>query len=111
MIKHDEHNIEWVGFPKNRFRRIKGVYMIGDIYIGASVHIRRRIIQHLNDCKRGRHSNNDVLCYFNSCNQNKTPIQVRFLSNNPFDEDDLTNLFNVKTSNQSRFYHQIYNKH
>lgn len=83
MVKHHLFKIDWIGFPKTT-RRVKGVYMIGDFYVGKSNHIRRRILSHLHSAKRGDNDyKNDKISewYYNyGC------LKVTLLSSNTLNE-------------------------
>lgn len=108
MLKHRVFNIKWIGFPENNTRRVKGCYMIGDIYIGASVHIRARILSHcatVCNCTKKEFKtysrgtcNYDVYSYILGCMVRNEPIEVKLLSNNPYDKKDLIRLYDTRQS-------------
>jgi len=79
MVKHYLYNIEWIGFPKNR-GKVPSVYLIGDVYVGATVHTRGRIMHHLNAANRGDHVNRQLGEYLKYRIDNKLPIKVTYLS-------------------------------
>lgn len=86
MQEHHSFKIKWIGFPENRIRKLPGVYLIEGIYVGASTHIRGRIIQHLNNSKARRHSNRKLQEKLIEKIKSNEQIEVELLSENPFDE-------------------------
>lgn len=101
MKAHRKYSIKWHGFPENQWRKTRGVYMIGDeIYVGASTHIRRRIIEHckcsfdkLKSINRyphlyraGRLKLKPLDRYILNKLLNGKSIDVFLLSSNPYDE-------------------------
>lgn len=119
MKSHHKFNIKWHGFPENYHRKVKGVYMIGpNVYIGASIHIRRRILEHCreaiyhnNFCKKWPWLKNRkplseyILNQFSS----KGHIEIYRLSDDPYDERIWIDILNPKSNNKSaKTYEQNY---
>ena len=111
MLPHHKYKIEWIGFPESNLkipRKVKGVYMLGDFYIGASYHIRNRILQHLSDVNNGVPTNevkdNKIIDWYCS----KGSLLVTLLDPDPFNEryyiENTPNLTNI----QARYYDQSY---
>jgi hypothetical protein len=109
-----------INFPPNK--RIRGVYMIGNVYVGASCNVRSRITHHLAlyflqmRCydypnPYDRLINRRVKDYFDHCfntiEPGVKPI-IFFLSNNPKDERTMSASFNMhRNSKHEIFYHQL----
>lgn len=111
ILINKNFNIEWINFPDVKNRAIKGVYMIGDNnYIGASKHIRKRILSHLFNAKRDTSMNVNLKNYISIQNQNKLPIKVTFLSEDTNLEREFQNKLmpNRVVSKLERSYNQIY---
>ena len=94
-------NCVFIDFPKTH-RAIKGVYSINDTYVGASINIRSRILQHI------RLSNdypnlNGTKAIKLSTDLNK-PITIKYLDADPFNE----HLYKSRTSIREVFYHEMY---
>lgn len=111
ILSNKNFNIEWIDFPQVKNRSVRGVYMIGDsIYIGASKHIRKRVLSHFHNAKRGSDVNTKIKEYFSTKTENNLPLKVTFLSDNT----DLERCFQDKlmpkrlVSKFERNYHQIY---
>lgn len=86
MLKpHCKFDIDWIGFPKTH-RRVKGVYLIQHCYIGASIHIRNRILSHLHGIKRLKIIKSYKDKYLFDCILTSKPVKVYLLSNNPLEE-------------------------
>lgn len=114
MKGHWAFNINWIGFPSTH-RKVKGCYMIGNTYIGASIHIRSRILQHCNLVKRDLDLGKIPLGltsrkydYIKECILKKEPIEVRFLSNNPMDEQLMHELWSMDYNPNAVMYHVMY---
>jgi hypothetical protein len=58
----------------------QGVYMIGDFYIGKSIDIRKRVLNHFQCSINGRHQNNDLSSKIIDLLLNGEKIPVRILS-------------------------------
>lgn len=86
LSKHHVFNIKWIGFP-NTYKKVQGVYCIGEYYVGASRHIRKRILSHCHKVKRGEvNLGCDKDLYIRDCLKNDKPIKVSLLSKNPYNE-------------------------
>lgn len=119
MKDHFLFNINWIGFPKTH-RKVSGCYLIGDCYVGASTHIRVRILQHcrsvystLNDkWKRTKETcANDKEKYIFDCISNNIPIKVTYISEDPNDEELMHQKYNIKPRKFAKMYHETpYNK-
>ena len=96
MKKHNKYKIKWIGFPKNHHYKLKGVYLIEDFYIGASIHIRERILSHLRLSSKKNYNSINKALYdsINKAYNDKGYLKVFLLSNDPFDE-----LFFIEKSN------------
>ena len=104
MLPHElftKYNIVFIGFP-DKNKKIKGVYNIGDFYIGASSHIRKRIIQHFLNIRTGYGCNRVIEGI-----QNKKQIIVKYEFENPNDEMEISKKYGVNISRE-RFYHQLF---
>jgi hypothetical protein len=115
MREHHFFKVDFINFPETK-RAVKGVYLIGNYYIGASQNIRQRILQHCKtvyditnqcykqyvdyDCIRNR--------YIFFCISKKIPVKVYYLSNNPFDEGYFCRKYNICLN--QHFYHKAYKK-
>lgn len=86
-FKHHEafEYFQLIGYP-DTYGKVPGVYQIGDVYIGASKHIRRRLISHYNNLKKGWHTNKLLQRYFNYCKEHGEEIPVKILDFDPFKE-------------------------
>lgn len=118
MRPHDKHKIKWNNFP-DTYRQVPGVYLINDFYVGASKHIRKRIIQHMNnsmcafDCP---HVSLPVHCAISEAIKADGYITVTKLSDNPFDEkyfyDKIMPVANCRRYDgngaRAKFYHEVY---
>lgn len=87
------------GFPDTD-RAIPGVYIISDIYLGASKHIRRRLIWHYHQLRRGRHTNKKLQKAFNE----RDFVDVKYLSDDPKKEREFVSLLSEPLKSKSRFY-------
>lgn len=114
MIKHQKININWIGFPKTR-RRVKCVYMIEDFYIGATTHVRERILSHIagtfntynfyknleeyGDYEKFQDKlskvQNKILEYYNK----NHIINVTFLDEDPYKENEYIDMYKLKIVN------------
>ena len=113
MLKHKKFRIDWVGFPESKLkvpRRVEGVYLLGDFYVGSSRNIRNRVIQHLHDSKSKYPSNRlkseKIIEWYaqNGC------LKVSLLDKNPFKEREyIVNNPNLTNSYLTgRFYDEMY---
>lgn len=110
MKNHRKYKIDWVGFPKTH-RKVCGVYMIGDsVYVGASSHIRSRILQHIYDSCRMGHINSNVQEYILIQVKNGLPVLVTLLNTNPFMELEVKKNIGLPINPRERHYHQNYSK-
>jgi hypothetical protein len=106
MRDHWHFKIDWIGFPVKQWRKFKGVYMIGEnIYIGASKHIRSRILAHLNLCATNRHNDINLIDYYSECFLFDKPIKITLLDTNPLNEYEIKLERNLVKPNET-FYHQ-----
>ena len=107
MRKHQKINIEYCEKLSN-MSKCQGVYLIGGIYVGATKRIRRRVIQHVNNCINNRSGvNQNLYLYITDCISKNNPIKVSLLSENP--NDEIFYSLQYKSQNKKeRFYHQIY---
>jgi hypothetical protein len=114
MILYRESLISWHDFPKTH-RLIKGVYLIGTYYIGASKGIKKRVKDHV------RNAISDYNAGRNLCKLKTKIIQqlitygsinVYFMDNDPYKEYDLYLIFEPECNNtkQGKFYHQQFKK-
>lgn len=111
MKSHWKHNIIWHNFPKSN-RKIKGVYLIEDLYIGASINIRSRIITHINNayCNLNKYNIKDselgkyILYLLHTNNK----INIYYISENPIEEEKYYHIYKPKLNNLSKgkFYGQ-----
>ena len=83
MLKHHKFQIEWIDYVQTRFKT-KSVYMIDDVYIGASNHTRQRILQHCNDAINNRHINKKLQEHLLHKIISNAPIKVYCLSSFPY---------------------------
>lgn len=111
MKSHWKHNIIWHNFPESN-RKIKGVYLIEDLYIGASIHIRSRIIHHINTAYSNLNKYNIIdselamsILYLLEINKQ---INIYYISDNPIEEEKFCYIYKPKLNNLSRckFYGQ-----
>lgn len=99
-----------INFPKNQ-RKVSGVYKIGKIYVGASQNIYKRLLQHLRLTTTFRkHSNPELRYYINYCLSIGKKIEVRFLSDDPFEEEIHSKKHGIVPPEGARFYHTLYKK-
>lgn len=105
MKQHYKYKFELVGFPETKNRKVSGVYQIGNCYIGASKHIRKRILSHIGLSFNNNPSNKDK--YIQMCVSNNMPIKVTLLSLNVFDEAKIKG---KRDNVREKFYHEIYKK-
>lgn len=85
MIEHYLYKINYVGFPNTR-RKVESVYVIDDVYVGASIHTRQRILSHFRNAMAGRHYNKELQAYLQAKHLNNEPVVVKMLSKIAFDE-------------------------
>jgi len=95
-----KYKIIFINFPEGN-KRVQGVYRINGVYVGASTHIRRRIIQHINTFQRGI-KNIRLDPTFKSNN----PIYIILESFNPMDEEIISKKYGLDRLNE-KFYNQI----
>lgn len=113
MREHFYFKIDWVGFPKTH-RKVKGCYLIGNVYVGASKHIRARVLQHLREVYSVTDS--EFTHTYDSSNPKpkldylfarilfKEPIRVEYISDNTNDEEDMHLKYNIPIKKLTRFY-------
>ena len=98
--------IEFVGFPETN-KKISGVYSIGGVYVGVSMHIRKRILEHIHLCLSNYHCNKKLQNIIQlSMHLTGDPIVVEYLSSDMNDEYMYHLLLDIPTTKQTRFYHQ-----
>jgi hypothetical protein len=102
MKEHHKFKINWIGFPKTH-RKVKGVYRIENFYVGASIHIRSRILSHCYLCLSKEdfkvNYNQKMYSELKRCYLEKGFINVTYLDGNPLNEGVYilgdTNLLNI----------------
>lgn len=109
MLKHDLFNIRWCYFPETK-KKVPGVYIIENIYLGASRDIRKRILNHLHAIKRGSHLNTDLSISLLPKIKNNEQINVILLSNDPFEESFYKGIYGFERVGSEKFYHELYQK-
>lgn len=110
-VPHDNLDLlNLIGFPITR-KKIKGVYSFGYHYVGASTHIRNRLIQHIHKYKNGDCSlNKNLKKYLDECFLSGEKPNVYFVSEDPFDEKEATQIINPSISPFAKFYHERYKR-
>lgn len=116
MKEHHFFNIEWIGFPNNKNRKVKGCYLIGDCYVGASCHIRARILNHLtevyrvsrNEFKYYNINNSKKSRYLYECISNNEPIKITYINEDPMKEREMYLKYNIPILSNTTTYDQIY---
>lgn len=94
MLKsHWKFKIDYVNFPKTN-RKFAGVYMIDNVYIGASKHNRGRIISHCNAALRNEHGNLGLNNYLNKKITNNETIIIRHIDSDIYKEGNYIRFFN-----------------
>lgn len=85
--------------------------MIENFYVGASKHIRQRIMTHLYTAMRPKHQKGDIISpmILETYKKNGS-IKVFLLSNDPYNEYTCYTIFKPKCNKpKGLFYHQIKN--
>lgn|SRR5690606_24396483 len=112
MLPHHFFKIEWIGFPNTR-RKVAGCYLIGDCYVGASLHIRRRILSHLSSVYSVDKEDfvddylklkSDKERYIYKCIATGEPVRVTYISDNVMDEKEMHIKYNIPILKYSNFY-------
>lgn len=86
MLKdHWKFKINFVNYPETN-RRVSGVYLIEDVYVGASKSIRSRIVNHLNAALRKSHPNNEFGEYLRLKIINNHPIDIFIIDDDMYKE-------------------------
>ncbi len=86
MLKdHWKFKINFVNYPETN-RRVSGVYLIEDVYVGASKSIRSRIVNHLNAALRKSHPNNEFGEYLRLKIINNHPIDIFIIDDDKYNE-------------------------
>jgi hypothetical protein len=85
MRVHHEFNISFNGYPSTH-KKVESVYCIEGVYVGASIHTRQRILQHIHHALRGTHQNEALADFLRQKVADKSPIVVHCLSHCVFDE-------------------------
>ena len=110
LLYHDAFSkIFPVNFP-DVYGKFKGVYGIKDgndnyYYIGASIHVRRRIISHYNLLKKGYHDNKKILSAYKS----DIPLFAIYLNESPFSEEYFNKKYIGERNSKEKFYHEQFN--
>lgn len=110
MKEHWKYKINWIGFPKTH-RKVAGVYKIGDVYVGASKHIRERIIMHFGCAINGCfYPNQFTKAYIMEMIESGKPIDVELLSTDPMDERIFCEKLKLpgNAAITARYYDQLY---
>ena len=110
MEHHENFNgVTLIGFPNHK-KVFGGVYMIGDCYIGASKHVRKRLISHIQMVKRDRHPVDRVYKYFEDCIAKDVNPVIILLSLDPYDEYEMKKKLQhiVPIIKEEKFYHERY---
>lgn len=108
----DEFNVELIGFP-DTYKKISGVYRISNFYVGASYHIRQRLLQHFRIYKKRfitfeleyTHVSERIIKGI----EKGGIIPIYYESDNPCDEAEISIKHNLNFKNEV-FYHQVVNK-
>lgn len=94
LRSHWKFKIKFDGYP-NTHKKVKSVYCIDDVYIGASVHTRKRILTHLYSASRyDKSMNQDFLEYLRHKIKNNIEITVYNLDDNIYSEGFYIKLMN-----------------
>lgn len=103
-----EEEFEFVNFPVDQ-KIVPGVYLIGNVYVGASKDIYRRMLQHYTSYRVEYKVNNiDLAMYFNRCLSEGEKVKVTYLAFDPHDEAYFSMKHRVVTPKGARFYHNVY---
>lgn len=81
----EKYNVRFENLPDTH-HKITGVYMIGDFYIGASKHIRERVLVHLRGLDRGYHENRQLKESFHEFIETYGGIRISLLNLEPKSE-------------------------
>ena len=106
-IDHPIFFINWHGFSENK--KVKGVYLIEDFYVGASKNIRNRIVQHLLNAKNGN-SKNKLYAKIKEVYKDNKSINVTLLSSDPYDEKQMISLYGKEFNLKGNTYCVAYKK-
>jgi hypothetical protein len=106
-IDHPMFLIDWHGFNENK--KVKGVYLIEDFYVGASKNIRNRIVQHLLIAQSGK-SKNKLYAKIKDVYKANGIINVTLLSNDPYDEKDMISIYGKEFNLKGNTYCVSYKK-
>jgi len=81
---YDAVELDGFGYStlKKRQKTVSGVYMIDDVYVGESIHIRKRIRSHILDTLNNRHTNSSLQDYLKWRLLSGNKIKVMLLSTN-----------------------------
>jgi len=112
MYPHEKYEIKWIGFPESKLKnnpKVRGVYLLGDFYIGASKNIRSRVVDHLKMADSPFNTTNKtkkkIIEWYNA----KRSLTVTFIDDDPFNERKYANsLPNLTNSCYGRFYDEMY---
>lgn len=80
--RFEKFNAIFHNFPETH-RKIKGVYLIGDFYIGASIHVRSRILSHLRDSDKREHTNKGFQAEFDRYIKEYNRVDITLLNSEP----------------------------
>ena len=70
-------------------RRKAGVYLIDNVYVGASTSVRQRVLGHVNNALSNNHDNKPLGIYLTKKIQSGEPITIHLLSEQITDEQAL----------------------
>lgn len=84
LVDNSKFINEWTNVDTAYMRKNnKGIYMIGDFYIGKSINIRQRFVSHYKLCLRHEHVNNEFQNRFNQLLREGETIEFKVLDSNP----------------------------
>lgn len=114
MKPHHFFDIEWIYFPDTE-EKVEGCYLIGHSYVGASIDIRSRVLNHLYkicDTTTGELKDGcldtDLGCYVSYRIIKNKKIEVTFLSSDTSYEEYFYKAYGIPIHSYTRFYNQIY---
>ena len=87
MRSHWKYKIDYIGFPDTH-RKVAGVYMIGTFYVGASKHIRNRILSHCSNAINNSKGNIGLTLYLKDKILKNEPIELMLLDEDIYKEGE-----------------------
>jgi len=87
MRSHWKYKIDYIGFPESHLK-VSGVYIIDDVYVGASKHIRSRIIKHCNNAMNNIKCNIGLNEYLKMKISDNEPIELMLLEDDIYREGE-----------------------